>query len=209
MSRVDARSGGISPARWGAALIRCSFRAQAVSTICLSLIFHALHRVLAREPEVAEIRMYQPAHVNGTGENCHNASTQRKGISHPRGKKLKSEQVSILPSRLMEEPLPALDDLMFACTTTGQDRKISYLTGPPSRIKITLTLALLRRCHGACTKHAEDVTPTLQMISPKLDLHEVPKSANASSAQSVRPCKKASREAAIAADSGAEGALLW
>lgn len=52
----------------------------------------ALHRVLAREPEVAEIRMYQPAHVNSLGENCHNASTQRKGISHPRGKRLKSGQ---------------------------------------------------------------------------------------------------------------------
>ena len=36
--------------------------------------------------------MYQPAHVNTPGEYCHNASTQRKGISHPRGKKLKSGQ---------------------------------------------------------------------------------------------------------------------
>ena len=76
-------------------------------------------------------------------------------------------------------------------------------------MKSTLTLALLHRCHGACTKQAEDATPALQMISLKLDLHEVSISANASSDQSVRPSKKASREAAIAADSGAARALLW
>ena len=70
MSTDDARSGSTSPISWN----------------------DTLHRVLAREPEVAEIRMYQPAHVNSIGENCHNASTQRKGISHPRGKKLKSGQ---------------------------------------------------------------------------------------------------------------------
>ena len=54
-------------------------------------------RMLAREQEVAEIRMYQPAHVNNAGEHCHKvaeiASTARKGQSHPRGKKAKPAPV--------------------------------------------------------------------------------------------------------------------
>lgn len=37
--------------------------------------------------------MYQPGHINAQGENCHNASTMRKGISHPRGKKARQAQV--------------------------------------------------------------------------------------------------------------------
>ena len=61
-----------------------SRRSKALGTAC---------RVLAREPEAAEIRMYQPGHMNAQGENCHNASTMRKGISHPRGKKARQAQV--------------------------------------------------------------------------------------------------------------------
>ena len=57
------------------------------------LIDMFFRRVLAREQEVAEIRMYQPAHVNNAGEHCHNASTARKGQSHPRGKKAKPAPV--------------------------------------------------------------------------------------------------------------------
>ena len=40
--------------------------------------------------------MYQSGHVNSSGETCHNASTMRKGVSHPRGKKAKTGQARYL-----------------------------------------------------------------------------------------------------------------